>query len=267
MSAALRLGTCSFTGAGWKGTFYPPHLRSTEYLTYYASQFDTVEIDSTFYATPAPDTVRAWNDRTPPGFTFALKVPKTITHDAMLVGADAEMNEFLQVLEPLGDKLGPVLIQLPYFSRAIFPDAKRFIRHLTPFLDSLPREIRFALEVRNRTWIAPPLLDALSERGVALALIDHPLMSSPTELMEQNPVTAGFSYLRWLGDRQGIERMTKKWGETILERDRELEEWAQVSKTLLALGITIFGYANNHYAGHAPATVRSFRKLIEEMEG
>jgi len=265
MPGALRLGTCSFTGAGWKGTFYPPKLRSTELLSYYASQFDTVEIDSTFYATPAPDTVRAWNDRTPPEFTFALKVPKTITHDAMLVGADAEMNEFLRVLEPLGEKLGPILIQLPYFPRTIFPDAERFIRHITPFLDSLPGELQFALEVRNRAWIAPPLLDALSGRGVALALIDHPLMSSPAELMKQNPVTAGFSYLRWLGDRQGIERITRKWGETILERDRELEEWARVSKTLLALGITIFGYANNHYAGHAPATVRSFRRLIEEM--
>lgn len=262
----LHLGTCSFTGAGWKGPFYPPKLRSTEYLSYYASQFDTVEIDSTFYATPAPDTVRAWNDRTPAGFTFALKVPKTITHEAMLVGADREMSEFLQVLELLGDKVGPILIQLPYFSRAIFPDAERFIRHITPFLASLPREFSFALEVRNKTWIAPPLLDALSRRGVALALIDHPLMSSPEDLMKQNPVTAGFSYLRWLGDRQGIERMTKKWGETIIQRDGELEEWARVSKTLLALGITIFGYANNHYAGHAPATVRSFRKLIEEME-
>lgn len=262
----LHLGTCSFTGAGWKGPFYPPKLHSTEYLSYYASQFDTVEIDSTFYATPAPDTVRAWNDRTPAGFTFALKVPKTITHEAMLVGADREMSEFLQVLELLGDKLGPILIQLPYFSRAIFPDAERFIRHITPFLASLPRELRFALEVRNKTWIAPPLLDALSRRGVALALIDHPSMSSPAELIKQNPVTANFSYLRWLGDRYGIERMTKKWGETILQRDGELEEWARVSKTLLALGITIFGYANNHYAGHAPATVRSFRKLIEEME-
>lgn len=262
----LHLGTCSFTGAGWKGPFYPPKLRSTEFLAYYATQFDTVEIDSTFYATPAPDTVRAWNDRTPAGFTFALKVPRTITHEAMLVGADREMSEYLQVLELLGDKLGPILIQLPYFSRAIFPDAERFIRHITPFLASLPRELRFALEVRNKTWIAPPLLDALSRRGVALALIDHPSMSSPADLIKQNPVTANFSYLRWLGDRRGIERMTKKWGETILERDGELEEWARVSKTLLALGITIFGYANNHYAGHAPATVRSFRKLIEEME-
>jgi uncharacterized protein YecE (DUF72 family) len=175
----IRLGTSAFTAAGWPGSFYPAGLRPAEYLTYYATQFDTVEVDSTFFATPSESTVRDWHAKTPPGFIFAAKFPQAITHEKMLVDCGAEVSAFLAAMDLLGERLGPLLLQFPWFPDTVFLELADFLARLRPFLDRLPKGYRFAVEIRNKAWLLPKLADALRERGVALALIDQSWMPRP----------------------------------------------------------------------------------------
>ena len=259
----IRLGTSAFTAAGWADAFYPAGLKPAEYLTYYATQFDTVEIDSTFYRTPSASTVRGWYEKTPANFLFAAKVPQTITHELVLKDCEAEFKTFLATMDILGEKLGPLLLQFPYFNRKAFPTIEDFLARFLPFLKQLPKGYRFVVEIRNKNWLVLPFIDALRERGVALALIDQAWMPRPAEWFKRiDPVTADFTYIRWLGDRKGIEERTKTWDRLIIDRKAELREWANVCWKINGRGIPIFAYANNHYAGFGPGTVRLFQELL-----
>ena len=261
-SGQLRLGTSAFTAAGWEGTFYPASLDSKDYLSFYAQHFDSVEVDSTYYRLPSPRTTRSWYEKTPKDFVFALKVTQTITHERVLVDADDEMKKYLAGVEPLAEKLGPLLFQFPYFNRKLFPSVDGFLERLRPFLKQLPADHQFAVEVRNKNWLGTKLSEVLRERGVALALIDHPWMPPPAEwLRRAEPFTADFTYLRWLGDRKGIEEQTKTWDKTIVDRRKELVEWVEACRKFNQRSVDIFAFANNHYAGHAPATIRQFFEL------
>ena len=257
--SALRIGTSSFTASGWRGPFYPRGMAARDYLSFYATQFDTVEIDSTFYGTPSPSTVRDWYSKTPPGFIFAAKVPQVVTHEKVLVDCAAEFDEFVAVMDNLGEKLGPLLLQFPYFQREVFAGPNEFVTRLYPFLKTLPRDHKFAIEIRNKHWLASPLFDTLRDYGVALALIDHSYMPRPRQWFDRvDPITADFTYVRWLGDRKEIEAITKVWNKTIVDRSKELAEWADV---LSKVKVPIYTYANNHYSGYGPGTVEMFRNL------
>jgi len=260
--ALIRIGTSAFTAAGWEGSFYPQGLPAREQLSYYAQHFDTVEVDSTFYRTPSLSTVKNWDAKTPPGFVFAAKVPQIVTHEKVLVDCDEDLMEFLKVMSILGEKLGPLLFQFPYFNKEAFAGVTDFLDRLIPFLKKLPAGYKFAVEIRNKSWLAPQFADALRSRGVALTLIDQSWMPQPRQWFEKvNPITADFTYVRWLGDRKGIERQTKIWNKVIVDRQRELSEWVEVLEKVAKLRIPIYAYANNHYAGFSPATVEMFRKL------
>jgi len=113
----IRVGTSAFTAAGWHGSFYPANLRPAEYLTYYVTQFDTVEVDSAFYRTPRDSTVRGWHAKTPLGFLFAAKFPQAITHEKVLVDCDAEVREFLTALDALVEKAMPAAASVSVVSR------------------------------------------------------------------------------------------------------------------------------------------------------
>ncbi len=264
--AEIHLGTSAFTAAGWEGSFYPAEMKPADYLGYYARHFDTVEVDSTFYRIPPLQVVRGWYGKTPAGFVFAAKVPQTITHERVLVDCDAELNQFLGVMDALREKLGPLLFQFGYFNKSAFTGVDPFLARLVPFLARLPKDRKFAVEIRNKYWLVPKFVDALRERGVALALVDQAWMPRPAEWFARvNPVTADFAYVRWLGDRKGIEERTKTWDKVIVDRGRELGEWVNVVYKINGQGVPVFAYANNHYAGHAPATVALFRELWEKQ--
>ena len=181
MSDLLRIGTSAFTAAGWPGTFYPAGLPEREYLTYYATRFDTVEVDSTFYRTPSESTVRGWDAKTPRGFLFAAKVPQAITHDKVMVDCDAEMNQFITTMDLLGEKLGPLLFQFGYFNRKAFVGVNDFLARLVPFLERFQKGHKFAVEVRNKNWLVPQFVEALRSRDIALALIDQSWMPRPSQ--------------------------------------------------------------------------------------
>ncbi len=258
----IRLGTSSFSAAGWEGSFYPAGTKSADYLRYYATKYDAVEVDSTFYGTPALATVKSWHAKTPPGFLFAAKVPQVITHQKMLVDCDEDFFLFLKAMDGLGEKLGPLLLQFAYFNQGRFGGVKEFLARLVPFLKKLPSGYRFAVEIRNKHWLVPALLDELRERNVALALIDHSWMPGPKQWFERiDPITADFAYVRWLGDRKAIEEQTKVWNKIILDRSAEMSAWVEVLKKVSERRIQILAFANNHYAGFGPGTLEEFRKL------
>jgi uncharacterized protein YecE (DUF72 family) len=255
----VRVGTSAFTATGWEGSFYPAGLKPADYLSYYATKFDTVELDNTFYRTPALSTVQGWAAKTPPGFLFAAKVPQVITHEKILVDCEDDLSHFLKTMDALGDKLGPLLFQFGYFNRSKFKSGAEFLALLRPFLSKLPQDYKFVVEIRNKAWLDPRFADLLREHRVALALIDQSWVPRPWEMKEKfDLVTADFTYVRWLGDRKGIEERTKVWDETIVDREPEISEWVQILKRVVARGIKVFAYANNHYAGHGPATVKLF---------
>jgi len=202
------LGTSSFTATGWQGSFYPKGLRPTDYLSYYAQHFDTVEIDSTFYATPNVSVVRSWNAKTPEGFLFAAKVPQEITHKRVLKDCNEEFKVFLTTMEALGEKLGPMLFQFGKFDKTMFRSLDDFPGRLVPFLKRLPKEHKFAVEIRNKDWLVPKLADVLREHGVALTLIDQGCMPRPWEMKDNcDLITSDFIYVRWFG---GPERDRRK---------------------------------------------------------
>jgi uncharacterized protein YecE (DUF72 family) len=261
----LCLGTSAFTADGWEGSFYPAGLASKDFLSYYATQFDAVEVDSTFYRIPSASMVKNWHARTPAGFLFSLKVPQEITHERVLVDAQDVFTAFLRATDPLAEKRGPILLQFPYFNRKAFADAAAFLARLKPFLEKLPCELRFALEIRNKNWLGPALYDLLRKHRLALALIDHPWMPRPHVWFKyDDAITSDFTYIRWLGDRKAIEEKTTIWNETIVDRKSELLEWVEACRAILKRKVRIFAFANNHYAGHGPATVRLFLQLFEK---
>jgi uncharacterized protein YecE (DUF72 family) len=262
----LFLGTSSFTAKGWENTFYPAGIKSRDFLSYYASQFATVEVDSTFYRCPSASTVANWNARTPVDFIFAVKIPQVITHEKALVDCDSEFEEFVKTMDILGPKLGPMLFQFPSFDRWKFSNPESFVAVLIPFLQKLPADHKFVVEIRNKKWLDARLADILRERNVALALTDTSFVPRPWEMKEKfDMITADFAYVRWLGDRKGIEKQTTTWNETIVDRKADLRNWAELLKAMLNNKKIrkIFAFANNHYSGHAPATVKQFLDLWE----
>src|SRR5271169_4887527 len=124
--AEIRLGTSAFTAAGWEEAFYPLGMKPAEYLSYYATQFDTVELDNTFYRTPSISTVKGWYAKTPSGFVFAAKVPQVITHEKMLVDCEEDLKVFLGTMDELREKLGPFLFQFGYFNQWKFRNGAEF---------------------------------------------------------------------------------------------------------------------------------------------
>jgi uncharacterized protein YecE (DUF72 family) len=258
----IRIGTSAFTAAGWVGSFYPRGMKPADFLSFYATKFDTVELDNTFYRTPALSTVKGWYAKTPPGFIFAAKIPQVVTHEKVLVDCDEDLAHFLKTMDALGEKLGPLLFQFGYFNRSKFKSGNEFLSVLKPFLKKLPEGYKFAVEIRNKAWLDARFLDTLRERGVALALIDQSWMPRPWEINSNvDLITADFTYVRWLGDRKVIEERTTTWDKIIIDRQGELFEWVKVLRKVHERRIMILAFANNHYAGHGPGTLELFRQL------
>jgi uncharacterized protein YecE (DUF72 family) len=260
--ADIRIGTSAFTAAGWEGSFYPAGMKPADFLSFYATKYNTVELDNTFYRTPALSTVKGWYAKTPPGFLFAAKVPQVVTHEKVLVDAEEDLAQFLKAMDNLGEKLGPLLFQFGYFNRSKFQSGDEFVSLLEPFLDKLPEGYKFAVEIRNKAWLDERFLDLLRDHGVALALIDQSWMPRPWEMKGKlDLVTADFTYVRWLGDRKAIEEKTTMWDEIVIDRQAELLEWVKLLKKVHERRIMILAFANNHYAGSGPGTLDLFRQL------
>jgi uncharacterized protein YecE (DUF72 family) len=242
----IYLGTQGWSYKDWVGSLYPPDARPSQFLHFYAGEFDAVELDTTFYAIPRPAQVDSWRAATPDGFQFTAKTPKSITHDRHLVDADGDMAAFLQVITRLDDKLGAVLLQMP-------PDFTfAEVGALESFLGHLPDDVRFAVEFRHRSWLRDETYEMLHEHGTAFTMIDLRYMPRVPE------ITADFVYVRWLGDRRQISHMDV----TQIDRRPELDQWADVLEDASARAQRIYGFANNHYSGHSPADIRYLHQRL-----
>jgi uncharacterized protein YecE (DUF72 family) len=218
----------------------------------YARAFDTVEVDSTFYAVPPAKTVRGWYDRTPSSFTFALKLPQEITHERRLRGSADVAELFFDRARELREKLGPVLIQLgPDFGPVELPA-------LATLLPMLPRDIKFAVEFRHRGWVNDGVLALLAEHGVALTITDARWIPRKQMLTLAKRPTADFSYFRWMGGNRDIVDYSR----IQVDRSRELEQWADVLTTLAKVHVKVYGYASNVFAGHSPQSIRELQLLL-----
>lgn len=244
-----RLGTCGWSFPDWKGAFYPPGTRNE--LAYYASRFDAVEINSTYYRIPSAKSVDAWRERTPQGFLFCPKLPGEVTHEKMLEGADDQVAAFTDVISRLGDKLGPILVQLhPSFGHDQRPK-------LEAFLSRLPAGFRYAVEFRHRSWAdQPDALELLRSLNMGLAMAYHPWYARLRE------VTSDFAYLRLLGRRH----VFPDFGRVHRPQDGVLSEWADFLGSLPAQVTRAFVFVNNQFEGHSPATVGRLRTLLRAGE-
>ena len=242
----LYLGTCGWSYADWEGTVYPPGTTPAGRLAEYVKHFATVEIDSTFYGTPRKATVERWRKVAPRGFLFAAKFPLDLTHERNLLNSRSEAESFVRTMQGLGDRLGPLLLQLPPGFTV------EGMEVLSAFLQGLPEGPRYAVEVRHRSWVGSGLPELLRERRVALTLVDYPRMPRLEE------ATTDFTYIRWLGNRREFPS-----GHTHLKKDRDddLLWWGGVVDRFLEEGKTVFAYANNHYQNHSPSTVERFLEL------
>ncbi len=239
----IYLGTSGWDYAEWVGRFYPKHAASDR-LHYYTGFFPIVEVNSTFYRLPPVSVAHSWVRRTPPEFRFALKLPQTITHDKMLVGADREVQEFAQFVRPIQEaqKLAAVLVQLP----PSLPFEPSTVRR---FYESLPPGLPVAVEPRERTWLLADSKKLLEEFRFAYVVVDEPLL--PVDLT----VTAPFSYVRWHGHGSRI------WYDYTYHDD-ELREWVPRVESLRDRTEAVYGFFNNHFRGDAPVNCRTLADLL-----
>jgi len=248
----IRLGTQGWNYPSWVGAFYPYGTRPTDFLRTYARAFDTVEVDSTFYAIPPLTTVRGWVTRTPSTFRFTLKMPQEITHERRFVDAYDLMSVFVDRARELQAKLGAILIQCgPDFS----PAEEHALRE---FLPMLPSDVRFAIEFRQRAWIKDETLELLREHRVALALSDGRWIPREWLLKLCERPTTDFAYLRWMGP----DRTITDYSRLQVDRSADLDAWAAMIPPLQGAVRTIYGYINNHFSGHSPASVRMLQQRL-----
>jgi len=240
----LHIGTMGWSYDFWRGNFYPEG--SENLLTEYAKNFSTVEIDNTFYRIPSRENVRKWGEETPDDFIFSAKFPRKITHIKMLQDCREEVEVFIEHMSFMGNKLGPMLIQLP---PGFAPEKSGILKD---FLAGLPKG-RFAVEIKNKKWLDEKFYDLLRDNKVALALIDHPWMP------QMNTITADFTYIRWEGDRKKVKGTLGK-----VERDRneEIKDWALKIKGFLDDSIEVFGYFSKYYSGYPPGDVRMLLDIV-----
>jgi uncharacterized protein YecE (DUF72 family) len=238
----VRIGTSGWTYAHWRGVFYPRGLPQARWLEHYAAEFDSVELNASFYRLPAETAFSGWRCRTPDGFLFSLKAPRSITHIKRLADCAQDLGNFLSRADLLRDRRGPILFQLP-------PRWPCDLSRLADFLASLPAGLRFAFEFRDESWLCDPVYSLLQARNAALVRVSAP------RYPDAEARTAGFSYLRMHGE----ERLyASKYSEQSLRR------WAEVIADWTRAGQQVFVYFNNDARGHAVADARALRLLVSE---
>ena len=238
----IQIGTSGWHYKHWIGPFYPRGTRPEAFLSHYAQHFETAEINSTFYRLPALDTFAAWRDCTPPGFIFACKASRYITHMKKLRDARSSCERFFAAVEVLADKLGPVLFQLP-------PKWRGDPGRLESFLAAMPAKRRIAFEFRDESWFKPEIYRLLRQRDAALCIYELDGRCAPFE------VTAGFTYLRLHGPGSSYRGRYD---------DRALAAWAARILMWRKAGHDVYCYFDNDERGYA---AENARRLIQMVEG
>ena len=199
--ARVLVGTSGYNYPEWRGTFYPEKFSTAKMLAYYAERFTTVEVNYTFYRLPTEKLLAGWAAGTPEAFSFTLKAPRRITHDAKLQRCEDLVQTFCRTARTLGPKLATLLFQLP-------PTFKKDATVLKAFLELLPEGTRVALEFRHPSWFDVEIFDALRARNIALCVADSEKLHAPVE------ITADYAYFR-LRDEGYQQADLERWAETM----------------------------------------------------
>lgn len=242
----IRIGCSGWNYACWRGSFYPTGLPPARWLERYASVFDTVEVNTTFYRLARREAVERWVRQTPGGFCFAVKASRYLTHVRRLTDLDRGVQRLYEPLEPLAQaaRLGPLLWQLP-------PNLRRDDERLERALERLPAG-RHTFEFRHASWFCDAVYELLRRHGVALAIGDRPQLEFQT-----HEVTADFTYVRLHYGRRGRRG---NYSET------ELREWAQRISGW-ARRVDVYAYFNNDWEGFAPRNARALRRMVAAEVG
>ncbi|MDZ7748814.1 MAG: DUF72 domain-containing protein [Halofilum sp. (in: g-proteobacteria)] len=237
--AELHVGTSGWSYPHWSGPFYPQDLPERDWLGYYARRFTSVEINNSFYRLPATSTLESWRDTVPAGFEFAVKASRYVTHMKKLKDPEDTMPGLLARMERLGDRLGPVLLQLP-------PHWRCNPERLRAFLEALPPAHRYAFELRDPSWFDERVFELLARFDAAFCVYDLAGTQSPVA------VTAGFAYVRLHGPGDAYQGSYT---------DAALRGWADTFAGWRADGRDVYCYFDNDEAGYAAANAARLREL------
>ena len=259
---SIALGTSSWQFDEWRGVFFPAGMIRPQYLAYYASQFNSVEVNTTFYGIPRPATLLNWVESVPTGFTFCLKFPRAITHEKRLEDCTQETRVFLDVLRALGEAAAPALLQFP-------PDFSRHIygRRLADYLDWLAGELaglRVGVEVRAPDLMTSAFATYLAERGLAYVLVDREDTADAFPFwwaLVEAGQAPNFALTRWIGDDKAGPKSNDA---LVAPRDGQLEQWAARIAQINGAGLDFFGYMHNPYEGHSPASIRRLQERLAQ---
>jgi uncharacterized protein YecE (DUF72 family) len=229
------IGTSGFQYSEWKGNFYPEDLPAAKMLPFYAEQFSTTEINYTFHRIPAPKTIENWKHLTPDNFRFSLKAPQKITHWSKLRDCADTLDYFCKVISGLGERLGPVLFQLP-------PTFKKDADLLSSFLRELP-STRAAFEFRHESWFNDEIYELLKSRNIALCIADTETIETP------KTITANYGYLRLR--REDYQRI-------------DVERWAKFVREQKANWQHVFVYFKHEESGIGPKLAQQMMQLLRQ---
>jgi uncharacterized protein YecE (DUF72 family) len=237
---SIHIGTSGWHYQHWKGPFYPRDLPDSRMLEYYAQHFQTAEINNTFYRLPEKETFARWRDSVPEGFRFSVKASRYMTHMKKLKDPAEPLANLGERVATLGDKLGPILFQLP-------PHWKPNIERLEGFLRALPQGRRYAFEFRDPSWFGKQTEDALAERGAAFCIYDFEGRQSPRS------VTSDFVYVRLHGPDGAY---TGSYGQ------EALTDWAESFSNWAGEGKEVYCYFDNDEKGYAAENALKLKEML-----
>lgn len=245
MRAEIRIGTSGWHYSHWRGNFYPQRLPAAGQLAHYVQHFDAVELNNSFYRLPPPETFQAWHAATPPGFRFAVKASRFITHNKKLKEPRHALQNLLPRAALLGEKLGPVLFQLP-------PRWRLNRDRLAEFLEALPRRHRYVFEFREPSWLVPEVFRLLQRHDAAFCIFDLAGAVTPVIL------TTDFAYVRLHGP--SAQKYAGSYSEAALAA------WARQAESWYGLGRSVWIFFDNDQAGYAAQNALRLRQLLSAPE-
>jgi uncharacterized protein YecE (DUF72 family) len=236
----IHIGCSGWVYRHWKGGFYPTDLPQKRWFERYASEFDTVEINASFYRVPLASTFEGWRDKAPPGFRYAVKVNRFITHMKKLLDCEQPLADFIALARLLGPTLGPLLYQLP-------PSLHKDLPRLEAFLQRLPADLGQVVEFRNRSWYDEDVLALLDRHGVGFVTHDLLGLISP----------------RWASGRTAYVRFHGTGGKYRGRySDEQMRGWADWLLEQCAAGRSAWAYFNNDIGGDAIEDARTLKAMV-----
>lgn len=239
--ARVWIGTSGWHYKHWAGSFYPERCPASKMLGLYQENFDTVELNTTFYHLPQPSALACWRDSTPPGFLFAAKGSRFLTHMKKLKDPEQGLRRFFDAVEVLETKLGPILFQLP-------PNWQLDLDRLRNFLACLPDHHRYAFEFRNPTWNVPAVYQLLREYNAASCAFHLAGVFSPIE------ITTDFTYVRLHGPGGKYQGSYS---------DEALSEWAARIREWNRVLTEIYIYFDNDDSGYAAGDALRLKRMLD----